>query len=185
METIDHDINDYNSRYAADRSVYARFYTKPEKDDAASAEAGRPIFRDREYVEIRAAGNANNVIQRKASAEDKRRFARQYELYKQGDADQIVGTPLAEVPWLTRSQVEELAYLRIRSLEALAGLSDEICSKYAGMYDLKRKAVAAVEAAEKAAPFTALAEENKVLKEELAALKQQMNELIAAKKAAK
>lgn len=187
MEAVDYDINVFNGgRYAADKSVYARFYTQPVQDDAASAEAGRPIFRDVVFIEIRAAGNQNNIIKRKATREDMGRFARQYELFKQGDGEQVVGTPLTEVPWLTRSQVEELAYLRIRSLEALASLSDETCSKYAGMYDLKRKAAAALEAAEKAAPMTALAEENKQLKGELEVLKQQMNELIAAsKKAAK
>lgn len=178
MEQFDGDIShfDPNNRYLGDKGVHARFYNMPVKDEAASAEAGRPIFQDKEFIEIVAAGNANNIIKRKATAEDKQRFREQYGRFKDGDADQIVGTPLSEVAWLTRSQVEELSYMRIRSLEALANLDDSACAKVAGLYDLKKRAKAHVDRAAEAAPTEALHRENEELKNQLAALKQIVDE---------
>lgn len=183
MEIYDGDVADFTGRFAADRGVHARFYTVPVQDKRESSSAGRPIFRDTEFIEIVAAGNANNVVRRKATNEDKQRFPRQYEAYRQGAADQIIGTPLTEVPWITRSQVEELAYIRIRSLEELAHVDDNVCARMAGLYDLKRKAKAAMDAADAAAPLTELQAKNEQLKNELAALKDQLAKLTS--KAAK
>lgn len=174
MEQVDYNVDDFNGRFAGDRSVNARFYTMPMPDRAASAEAGRPMFRDVEFVEIVAAGNANNIVQRKVTDEDRHRFARQYEMFRQGHSDQVVGTPLTEVAFLTRSQVEELAYMRIRSLEALADLDDNVCSKHAGLYDLKKKAKAAVDQAAGLAPITQLQEENAQLRKMVEELQAQM-----------
>lgn len=176
MEQFDGDVSHFDNRYAGDKGVHARFYMMPVKDEAKSAEAGRPIFVDKEFVEIVAAGNANNIIKRKATAEDKQRFREQYSRFKDGDLTQIVGTPLSEVPWLTRSQVEELSYMRIRSLEALASLDDSVCAKVAGLYDLKKRAAAHVEKAGLAAPVEALHKENEDLKNQIAALVQTVDE---------
>lgn len=179
MDSVDYDVNDFNERYAADKSVYAKFYTLPRKDEKASAEAGRAIFKDREYIEIRAAGNQNNIIQRPSNEMDRRRFHRQYELYQKGHEEQVTGTPLSEVTWLTRSQVEELAYVRIRTLEQLAGVTDDICQRMVGLNDLKRKAATFLEAADKAAPLTALQEENQELKGKVEALSEQLKAVTA------
>jgi len=184
METVEYDVNDFNERYAGDKSVYAKFYTMPIKNESASAKEGRPIFEDREYIEIRASGNQNNIINRPADQLDRERFSRHYDLFKKGQEDQVVGTPLSEVTWLTRSQIEELAYVRIRTLEQLANVNDETCQRMVGLRDLKNKAVAFLENAEKAAPFTAMAEENEKLKQQVEALSVQMKELLEAKKKA-
>lgn len=179
MEQFDGDVSHFENRWAGDKGVHARFYNMPVKDEAASAEAGRPIFKDKEFVEIVAAGNQNNIIKRKATSEDKARFQAQYERFKQGDGEQLIGTPLSEVPWLTRSQVEELNYMRIRTLEALGNLNDEACAKVAGLYDLKKRAAAHLEKAGQAAPVEALHKENEDLKNELTALKQVVQEQTA------
>lgn len=179
METAEYDFNDFNERYAADKSVYAKFYTMPVKDEQASAQAGRAIYKDREYIEIRAAGNQNNIINRPAAAMDRQRFHRQYELYKQGNDEQLIGTPLGEVTWLTRSQVEELAYVRIRTVEQLASINDDTCQRMAGLHDLKRKAAALLESAAKVAPLTALQAENDQLKGQVEALSNQLKEITA------
>lgn len=177
MEMVDYNTDDFNSRYQADRGVHARFYTVPVEDRAASAEAGRPMFKDQEFIEIIAAGNQNNIVRRKASNEDRSRFSRQYEMYRRGVEDQLVGTPLAEVAWLTRSQVEELAYLRIRTLESLADLDDAVCTRHAGLYDLKAKAGAALDQAKGMAPLTALQEENEKLRNQVQTLENQVKQL--------
>lgn len=180
-EAVDYDVSDFDDRFAADKSVYAKFYTHPVKNERASAEAGRAKFDEVEYVEIRAAGNANNIIQRPASDQDRQRFHRQYELFRAGQAEQTVGTPLTEIPWITKSQVEELAYVRICTLEALATVNDDVCQKMAGLRDLKNKAVTFMEAADKAAPLTALQAENDRLRKEMQEMQLQMKELLASK----
>lgn len=174
----DYDISDFDGRYRADRGVNAQFFTLPMQDHAATAEQGRPIFKDTEFVKIIAAGNANNIVERKATDEDRQRFRRQYELYRQGKDDQLVGTPLTEVAWLTRSQVAELAHFHVRTLENLAGMDDSMCSRHAGLYDLKQRANAALAAAGDMAPVTKLQEENAKLAEQVEALTLQLKALM-------
>lgn len=178
MEMFDGNIQDFDNRYAGDAGVHARFYNMPVKDEEASAQEGRPIYNDKVFIEIVAAGNANNIVKRKATQEDRNRFRRQFELFQQGSEDQLIGTPLSEVPWLTRSQVEELSYMKIRTLESLANLDDAMCAKVAGLYDLKKRASAHVAKAAGAAPLEALHLENETLKNQLAALTQTVQEQI-------
>lgn len=167
---FDADVGHFESRYAGDRSVFAKFYYTPVKDEEESAKAGRPIFKDVEFVEIMVAGDANNVIQRQATDQDRDRFRKVYEMFKSGDEEQTLGTPLSEVPWLTRSQVEELMYHKIRTLEALSAVSDEVCGRMPGLHTLKEKAKAHVARADAAAPTEELRAENQKLQEQLAAL---------------
>lgn len=189
MATFDGNVEDFENRYAADRGVHAKFYLFPQQNEQKSASAGRPIFDDTEFVEIIAAGNSTNIIKRPAREQDRQRFARQYASFKAGNEDEVHGTPLHEVPWVTRSQVEELSYMRIRTLEQLAGLADSTCGQTIGLYELKRRAIAALESADSAAPITELTLENEELKrvaesqqEEINLLKNQMQELISALK---
>lgn len=167
-------------RFANDKGVRAHFYTNPIVQEVESAEAGRRICKDVVFVEIMTAGNTNSSVVRKATDEDKGRFRRQYEAFLSGNSEQAFGTPLSDITWLTKSQVEELAYMKIRSLEELANVSDTACAGMAGLYDLKRKAGAFLERADQSAPITALAKENEVLQGQVAALQAQMQELIAS-----
>lgn len=155
-ETADFDPEVFESRDAGDKTVYVKFYIRPVQDDAESAKAGRPIYKDREYVEIRTPGDQNNVIQRPVSDMDRQRFRGAYKAFKDGNEEQIIGTPLTEVPWITRSQVEELVHLRIRTLEHLAAVNDGLSAKIPGLYQLKDKAKAALATAEGQAPITEL-----------------------------
>lgn len=168
---FDADVGHFESRYAGDRSVFAKFYYTPQKDEEASAQAGMPKFKDVLFVEIMVAGDANNVIQRQASDQDIERFRKVYDLFMSGAEEQTLGTPLSEVAWLTRSQVEELMYHKIRTLEALSTVSDDACGRLPGLYTLKEKAKAHVARADSAAPTEELRAKNEKLEEEVAALK--------------
>lgn len=182
MEAVDFDVKDFEDRYNGDKSVYARFYIRPVQDEHASAAEGRPIFKDKEYVEIIAAGNSNNIVRRPVSDMDRQRFYAAYGKFKQGDQEQMIGTPLTEVPWITRSQCEELNYLKIRTLEQLGSLDDQACGKIPGLYDLKRKAGAALESAAGSAPIHKLQKENDELKAQIAALQDAVKEQTAVLK---
>jgi hypothetical protein len=168
-DSVEFDVNDFQDPNL-NKGVYARFYFVPRKDEVASAQEGRAIFHDVEYIEIIAAGNANNIIRKPVRDEDRFRFRDQYEKFRQGDTEQLCGTPLTEVPWLTRSQVEELMYRKVRTVENLAEISDSACN-VPGLLDLRRKAEAWLVKAKEAAPFTAMQAEMDALRAELDALK--------------
>lgn len=188
LQEVEYDYKDFENR-DSDKGVYARFYTRPVQDETASAKEGRPIFVDKEYVEIQAAGNATNIVNRPVTEMDRRRFRRAYHLFKSGQTDQTVGTRLTEVPWITRSQCEELAFYKVLTVEQLAGVNDQFCITVPGMYELKRRAGTYLEQAAINAPTTALQKENEELKSMLADLKEavrlqaeQIQELRTSKK---
>jgi len=179
MQTADFDVEDFKSREAGDKSVYVKFYVRPKLDEAASDEAGRPIYKDVDYVEIRVPGNQTNIIQRPVTDMDKKRFAPAYREFKSGETEQNIGTPLVEAPWITRSQVEELSYLRIRSLEQLANVNDDVCTRIPGLFKLKQRAQNMVDKAEKSAPFIKMQAEYETLKDKLAAMENTIAEQTA------
>mgnify|MGYP000081173716 CR=1 FL=1 len=175
-EQADLDPRDFESREAADKSVYVKFYTKPVQDEAESVKEGRPIYKEREYVEIRTPGQQNNVIQRPVTDMDRQRFRLAYRQFKEGIEDQLVGTPLTEVGWMTRSQVEELHHMRVRTVEHLAELNDSVCGAHAGLYKLKQKAQQVIEEGKKNAPFAVLQEQHERAMAEMEALRQTVAE---------
>lgn len=172
----DFDPQDFETREAADKSVYVKFHIKPVIDDVESDKAGRPVYKDREYVEIRTPGQQNNIINRPVTDMDRQRFRQQYQAFKAGSEEQLIGTPLTEVAWVTRSQVEEMAFLRIRTVEQLASLGDDVCGKYAGMYKLKQKAQQVIAEGEKNAPFAVLQAQHEQAMADLATLRQTVQE---------
>jgi hypothetical protein len=166
---------------AGDDKLYVVFSQVATENQQETAKAGRPIFEDLDWIEIRAPGD-RDVIKRPADEGDRRRFARQYAAYKQGrgENEQIVGTPLAAVPWVTRSQVEEFAFFKVRTVEQLVGMSDALGQRFPGFQGLKQRAQVFLEAAAGAAPGEKHAAELKERDERIAALEAQMRELVAA-----
>ena len=170
------DVKEFEDPNSSDKSANVRFFIQPVLNEAKSAEAGRPIFEDKEYCEIVVPGNKTNRPIKPVNDIVKRRFAYQYRQWKlTGEAEPVSGTILAEVPWLTRSQVEELSYYHIRTLEQLANVGDDICGKIMGLYDLKRRAGDHLKRAEEAAPV-------EHLRAELASRDEKINALEVALK---
>jgi hypothetical protein len=66
--------------------------------------------------------------------------------------------------------VEELSYLRIRTLEQLAAVGDDVCTRIPGLYKLKERAKMMAERAEKAAPFMKIQAENDEMRNRLETL---------------
>jgi len=128
-----------NSRFAADNKLHVRFYTKPKYNPDKSAVENRPIYEDTIYVEIMMPGEKHNIIQRPAaSMRDDLRFPKHYEQFMKGKKEQEVGTPLKVLPFLSEAQVEELAYFKIRTVEALANLADSV--SFMGSQEMKQRA---------------------------------------------
>ena len=177
MQQADFDVSDFNSREAGDKSVYVKFYIRPVINDTESDAAGRPIYHDKEYIEIRTPGNTTNVIQRPVTDMDKKRFQAAYREFKAGAEEQTGGgTPLTEAPWITRSQVEELSYLRIRTLEQLSQVGDDVCTRIPGLHKLKERAKAMVAHAEKQAPFLVIQRDNEEMRNRMEAMEKTIAE---------
>ena len=103
-----------------------RFHVKPVKMEFASTQAGRPIFEDREFVDIIIPGDRRALAHEPVNEDHRSRWPREYEAFKVGRETPVEGTPLSEWPSarMNRSRVEELAYFNIRTVEQLAGVND-------------------------------------------------------------
>ena len=180
MATADYDYNDFTEAGSqkADENLLVRFYMKPVQDKAASAKEGRPIFKEKEYIEIRVPGSRHPQAARPVTYRDKQRFHRHYEAYKARKELAVEGTVLSEWPAITRSQVQELEFFGVKTVEQLASVADSKLKNFAGLGRLKQVAVAWLEESKSE---DTLKQENKEMKGEIEELKAQMAHLLAGK----
>ena len=182
----------------ADANLAVRFYKKAVKQEDESIAAGRPIFKDFDFVNIIVPGNGLTEIDTYAREEHKRRFPRQWAYYMntQGTEAKEEGTPIEEWTLISRAQAEELRGRKFRTVESIAHASDQniqAIGMIAGMspHSFRDKARAflnlaseTAEAEKKNAELQALREENAKIKAEtdakLAQMQEQMSALLAA-----
>jgi hypothetical protein len=181
----------------ADSRLAVQFYKKSVKQDIASDEAGRPIFKEFDFVRIMIPGDNLTEIDTYAQESHKQRFPRQWAHYQNqvSNHQDIIGTPLDQWPQVTRSQAEELRGLKFHTVESIADCSDQQLQRIgmvAGMsphnFRLKAKAFLnlatdSAEVAQREAELQALKEENAKIKSEteakLAAMQEQVSALLA------
>jgi len=130
---------DTDPRYGMDSKLYVQFYSRPVLHNVKSNEAGRPIYIDVDHVKIIVPGDKLSIIDRIASADDKKRFVTHWDKYKAGKGQDIVGTRLEGVAWMTRSKVEEYKYFGIHTVEQLAEASDSVGQKFPGFHADREK----------------------------------------------
>ena len=148
----------------ADANLLVKFFLREKQDHAATAKEGRPMFKDVDYIEIRTAGKRDALACRPATHADKQRFPRHYDAFKSRTEMPTEGTPLSEWPMIPRSQVEELSFLHIKTVEQLIGMSDNDAAQMRGGLTLKDKAKKFLEASDK----TKLLAEKQQLQDRLA-----------------
>lgn len=167
--------------HARDGALYVRFYLEPMENPAKTAESGRPIFEDVEFIEKQVPGDKTLTVQRPVTDRDKREFARQYRAWKaDATAEQTSGTPLKAWPQVSRAQVEELAFFKVRTVEDLANLSDALLANLGPYRELQKKACDFLAAARGHAPTSALRTALEEEKQKREALERQVQELLAA-----
>jgi hypothetical protein len=162
--------------------LFPRFYLVAEEDRPASLEAGRPIFREVEMVEIHRAGDRLTTVVARVNDDHRGRWPQLYTAFSEGRTQAVEGTPLEQWPSLGVSRVAELKALNIHTVEHLAEISDTALQNLMGGNSLRAQARAYIDAARGNAPHQALAVENEALKQEIERLKRQFNELGEAKK---
>jgi hypothetical protein len=174
------DINEANgNRFALDGKLHVKWYMRPRLNVEKSTEANRAIYEDTEYIEIMMPGEKHNIVQRPAWSQDYERFAAAYKLFKEGRAEQDIGTPLRALPFLSESQIEELHYLKIRTVEKLATLSDSAMQNFMGARELQQKADAFLKALSSGENMHA---ENEALKKRLSDLEAMLDKSTAPAK---
>ena len=170
----------------ADARLAVQFYKKSLKQDLASDEAGRPIFKEFDFVRIMIPGDNLTEIDTYAQESHKQRFPRQWAHYQNQVANHqdIIGTPLEQWPQITRSQAEELRGLKFHTVEAIADCSDQQLQRIgmvAGMspHNFRLKAKAFLNLANDSAQVAHREEELQALREENASVKADADEKLA------
>ena len=182
----------------ADARLAVQFYKKSVKQDDESNAAGRPIFKEFDFVRIMIPGDNLTEIDTYAQESHKARFPRQWAHYQNQVAnhENIVGTPLEQWPQITRSQAEDLRGLKFHTVESIADCSDQQLQRIgmvAGMsphnFRLKAKAFLnlasdSAEVAQRQEELEALRQENAKITAEtdakLSKMQEQMEALLAA-----
>jgi hypothetical protein len=182
----------------ADANLAVTFYKRSMKQEDESNAAGRPIFKEFDFIRIMVPGDNLSEIDTYANESHKARFPRQWAHYqnKVGDHQDFVGTPIEEWTLITRSQAEELRGLKFPTVESVANCSDQQLQRIgmvAGMspHSFREKAKAflnlasdSAEVAQREEELQALRAENDKIKAEtdakLAKMQEQMEALLAA-----
>jgi hypothetical protein len=160
----------------ADSRLQVRFYKKSVQQEQESIEAGRPIFKEFDFVHICVAGDTLTEIDTYALNSHKQRFPIQWANYMNrvgAHDEEVVGTPLSEWPLVSKSQAEEMRAMKFHTVESIANASDQQLQRMgmaAGMspYAFRDKAKAFLNLATTAAETDKREHEINALKEELA-----------------
>ena len=160
----------------ADSRLQVRFYKRPVQQEQESLEAGRPIYKEFDFVHICVAGDTLTEIDTYVLSSHKTRFPIQWANYmnRQGaNEPEVVGTPVAEWPLVSKSQAEELRAMKFHTVESIAGASDQQLQRMgmaAGMspYAFRDKAKSFLNLATSSAETDKREQEINSLKEELA-----------------
>jgi hypothetical protein len=175
----------------ADSRLQVRFYKKSVQQEQESIDAGRPIYKDFDFVHICVAGDTLTEIDTYALQSHKQRFPIQWANYmnRQGAHDEeVVGTPVSEWPLVSKSQAEELRGIKFQTVESIAHASDQQLQRMgmiAGMspYAFRDKAKAFLNLATTAAETDKREHEINALKEENEKIRAESDQKLAKQQA--
>lgn len=164
-------------RYKGDEHLYVKFFNHPLQDKEKTLEEGRPIFVDREFIQIMVPGDKDNIVTREIRETDKQRFPKQWAAFQNDQEELVEGTPLSQWPIISAAQIEEMKYFGVKTVEQLANVSDSASQKFMGIQLLKRRAKEYIEAAKDAAPVAILQGELEKRDELISGLEASMEEM--------
>ena len=176
MQTADFNHNDFSNTAEADKALMVKFFYKNVQNKLESEKQGRPVFKEKTYIEIRIAGQRDAQACRPVTHQDKQRFPAHFEAFEKRMEPPTEGMPLLEWSLVSRSQAEELAFLHIKTVEQLATVKDGNIQNFMGGYALREKAVKWLETSN----AETVDREKEEMREELATLKAQVADLLAA-----
>jgi hypothetical protein len=77
-----------------DRGMVAMFYNRPMPNPAKARETGHPFFEDQVYIRVHPPGERLNIVDRKATDVDRRRWPMQWQQFQQNKQQQPEGAPI-------------------------------------------------------------------------------------------
>lgn len=170
-----------------EQTVFPRFYQYLKPQYAASQEAGTPISKAIDMVEIHQAGEVD-YVKEEVNETHKRRWPQHWAAYKEGREQIASGTPLEMLFPANPEVVADLKRFNIHTIQALVAVPDSATAQ--GIHflsDWKKKGEIFLKGTEKGKGFheleRALAvanQENRELKESIALQKERMDKLEAA-----
>ena len=155
--------------------IIAQFHMAATHLPEESNKAGRPIYKDEEYIRLIVPGS-QDIICRPVRESDKDEYPREYQAFKNKQAAPESGTPLATLPFVGPAVAAELAAINVHTAEQLVAMADVHAGKVMGFHKLKARVQQFLEAAAGAAPAEALRNEIKKKDEELAVLKKALED---------
>lgn len=167
-------------------AVFPRFYMRQKQNEAKTREEGRPIFFEKEYVEIIIGGDKKTRIDTPVNDDHRKRWPEHYRRFKEGGASVVEGTSLKEWGAIPATRALELNAMNVFTVEQLSDLSDTMMQNI-GMDGraLVAKAKAFIEARKDAGAIEKYAAENTKLRDDVDFLKLQLEELQQQVKASK
>jgi hypothetical protein len=171
----------------ADSRLQVKFYKRPVQQEQETLEAGRPIYKEFDFVHICVAGDTLTEIDTYALNSHKTRFPIQWARYQNriGSEDQeVVGTPVSEWPLVSKSQAEELRAMKFYTVESIANASDQQITRMgmaAGQspYSFRDKAKSFLNLAQKSSEVDKREQEINELRQENARIKAETDEKLA------
>lgn len=149
------------------QAVQNRYRTKVE---------GRPIYEDKEYVQILIPGNKCDIIDRPVQDKDIERWPEQYRRFKERKEQAVEGTPLEAWPEMTPARIAALKDAHVQTVDQLANLPDSAKSTIGpDFHMLKQKAKRFLEGAE----ASSLQEQIEVLQQQIRVLQEENRDLAA------
>jgi hypothetical protein len=136
MQTAEYDHNDFDPRFQseADKNLLVKFFHKTVPNKAKKGD-----FIEREYIDIRVAGQRDSVA-RPAREADRIRFPRHYQAFKNRVAAPLEGTPLSEWSMIPATMVERLTHINVKTVEQMASIADVNVPLEVSALGLKQKA---------------------------------------------
>jgi hypothetical protein len=163
-----------------DDGLFVQFFPHAVHLEWQSKQEGRPIYEQRDYVRVIQPGERDKM-EREAREDDKHRWPRQWAAYQSQQQQVPDGTPVDVLFPGAPHEVAMLKALHIHTIEMLAALGEAGISRLGiGGRNKVERAKRFLDAANGMAGMNKLQAENERMAEELAAIKAQMEQLIAA-----
>jgi hypothetical protein len=173
-ESFDQVLSFQRDTAKADQQLAVRFYVDEVEDSAASAAAGRAIFKAVEFCEIRVPGDRDSVVQERVrymTPDPRDRFPAAYAKFKRGEKSQHVGTPLHTWGPMPRAQALTYAAAGIYTVEQLASLADNHAQSLPGSIADRQRARDFIAEANGQAPLAQARLEMQAMRDEIRALR--------------
>lgn len=161
-----------------DLGTTARFFRKPCYSAFLSNEQGKEVLVDKDYVEIKIAGEREPRVLM-VNDSHKTRFPKEWRAYKDDVELQQTGTPIENLHEISDAQKLLCKSYNITHIEQLAELNDDAIRRLGvGGYEMKEKAIGYLDDA-----TTRIEEDSKNMKQQLAEQQALIEKLLREKEA--